>query len=99
MKSTGMVRKVDQLGRIVLPIELRRALDIKTQDALEIYVDGDRVIFKKYIPSMTCHVTGENSENNVKLLGGQLVLSPDVLQDIMVELGNKPLKSLRKRKG
>lgn len=97
MKSTGMVRKVDQLGRIVLPIELRRALDIKTQDSLEIYVDGDRVIFKKYVPSMTCHVTGENSENNVKLLGGQLVLSPDVLQDIMVELGNKPLKSLRKR--
>ncbi|MCM3774054.1 AbrB/MazE/SpoVT family DNA-binding domain-containing protein, partial [Priestia aryabhattai] len=43
MKSTGMVRKVDQLGRVVLPIELRRALDLKTQDSLEIYVDGDRV--------------------------------------------------------
>lgn len=96
MKSTGMVRKVDQLGRIVLPIELRRALDLKTQDSLEIYVDGDRIIFKKYVPSMTCHVTGENSENNVKLLGGKLVLSPDVLQDMMVELGNKPLKNLRK---
>ncbi|SDE59567.1 transcriptional regulator, AbrB family [Priestia aryabhattai B8W22] len=97
MKSTGMVRKLDQLGRVVLPVELRRALDVKTQDSLEIYVDGDRVIFKKYVPSMTCHVTGENSENNVKLLGGKLVLSPDVLQDIMVELGNKPLKNLRRR--
>ncbi|WP_455920465.1 AbrB/MazE/SpoVT family DNA-binding domain-containing protein [Priestia megaterium] len=96
MKSTGIVRKVDQLGRIVLPIELRKALNLKSQDSLEIYIDGDRIIFKKYIPSMTCHITGENSENNVKLLGGKLVLSPNVLQDIMVELGNKPLKSLRK---
>ena len=41
MKSTGIVRKVDELGRIVLPIELRRNLDIMERDALEIYVDGE----------------------------------------------------------
>ena len=40
MKSTGIVRKVDELGRIVLPIELRRTLDIAEKDSLEIYVDG-----------------------------------------------------------
>ena len=40
MKSTGIVRKVDELGRIVLPIELRRTLDIEEKDSLEIYVDG-----------------------------------------------------------
>jgi len=50
MKSTGIVRKVDELGRIVLPIELRRTLDIAEKDALEIYVDGDMVILKKYEP-------------------------------------------------
>ena len=51
MKSTGIVRKVDELGRIVLPIELRRTLDISERDALEIYVDGSSIILKKYQPS------------------------------------------------
>ena len=51
MKSTGMVRKVDELGRIVLPIEMRRTLDIGEKDALEIYVEGSSVILKKYKPS------------------------------------------------
>ena len=48
MKSTGIVRKVDELGRIVLPIELRRTLDIAEKDAIEIYVDGTSIILKKY---------------------------------------------------
>ncbi len=48
MKSTGIVRKVDELGRIVLPIELRRTLDIEERDALEIYVEDDCIILRKY---------------------------------------------------
>ena len=51
MKSTGIVRKVDELGRIVLPIELRRTLDIDVKDALEIYVEGSQIILKKYEPA------------------------------------------------
>jgi len=51
VKSTGIVRKVDELGRIVLPIEMRRTLDIAERDALEIYVEGSSVILKKYKPS------------------------------------------------
>ena len=51
MKSTGIVRKVDELGRIVLPIEMRRTLDIGEKEALEIYVEGSSVILKKYKPS------------------------------------------------
>ena len=51
MKSTGIVRKVDELGRIVLPIELRRTLDISERDALEIYVEGSAIILKKYRPT------------------------------------------------
>ena len=51
MKSTGIVRKVDELGRIVLPIELRRNLDINEKDALEIFVDDDKVVLKKYEPT------------------------------------------------
>ena len=51
MKSTGIVRKVDELGRIVLPIELRRTMNSEVKDALEIYVDGDQIVLKKYEPS------------------------------------------------
>ena len=51
MKSTGIVRKVDELGRIVLPIELRRTMNIEVKDALEIYVDADQIVLKKYEPS------------------------------------------------
>jgi len=51
MISTGIVRKVDELGRFVLPIEMRRTLDIAEKDELEIYVEGSSVILKKYMPS------------------------------------------------
>ncbi|HBM75590.1 MAG TPA: AbrB family transcriptional regulator [Clostridiaceae bacterium] len=51
MKSTGIVRRVDELGRVVIPIELRRTLDIAEKDALEIYVDGEQIILKKYEPA------------------------------------------------
>lgn len=51
MKALGIVRKVDELGRIVLPVELRRQLDIEIKDSMEIYTDGDRIILKKYEPA------------------------------------------------
>ncbi|MFZ5968638.1 MAG: AbrB/MazE/SpoVT family DNA-binding domain-containing protein [Bacillota bacterium] len=51
MKSTGIVRKVDELGRVVIPIELRRTLNIGEKDALEIYVDGPHIVLKKYEPA------------------------------------------------
>lgn len=51
MKATGIVRKVDELGRIVLPIELRRNLDIEVRDPVEIYMDGDKIVLQKYEPA------------------------------------------------
>ena len=51
MKSTGIVRKVDELGRIVIPKELRTTLNIEEKDSLEIYVDGEHIILKKYEPA------------------------------------------------
>ena len=50
MKSTGIIRKVDELGRIVLPIELRRTLGIEEKDRIEIFVDGESIILRKYQP-------------------------------------------------
>lgn len=63
MKSTGIVRKVDELGRIVLPSELRKSLGIEIKDSLEIYVSGDSIILKKYLPA--CIFCGEASEVTV----------------------------------
>ncbi len=51
MKATGMVRKVDELGRVVLPIELRRTMGIDIKDAMEIYVDSNKIILQKYQPA------------------------------------------------
>ena len=63
MKSTGVVRQLDTLGRIVLPIELRRTLDIAEKDSLEIYVDGASIILKKYKPScIFCDTAKDVSE-------------------------------------
>jgi len=51
MKSTGIIRKVDELGRIVLPIEIRRTLDIEERDELEIFMDNDQIVLQKFEPS------------------------------------------------
>ena len=51
MKSTGIVRRLDELGRITLPIELRRTMDATERDPLEIYVEENRIILQKYEPS------------------------------------------------
>ena len=59
MKSTGIVRKIDELGRIVLPMELRRNLNLSVKDSIEIYVEGDTVILKKYEPC--CIFCGEST--------------------------------------
>lgn len=63
MKSTGIVRKVDELGRIVLPIELRRVLDISERDELEIYMENDHIILKKYEPSCTFCASSQGLTN------------------------------------
>lgn len=60
MKSTGIVRRVDELGRVVLPIELRRTLEIEERDQLEIMLEDDRIILRKYQP--TCIFCGAETD-------------------------------------
>lgn len=77
MKSTGIVRKVDELGRVVIPIELRRTLDIAEKDALEIYVDGEHIILKKYEPA--CIFCG-NARNIIYYKGKNIC--PECAEDL-----------------
>lgn len=86
MKSTGILRKVDELGRITLPIELRRSLSLDVKDPVEIFIDGDQIILKKYKPNMACVVTGEVSDDNLVLLGGKLVLSLNEAKKLVTEI-------------
>ncbi len=77
LKSTGIVRKVDDLGRVVLPIELRRTLEIAEKDSLEIFVDGDSIVLKKYEPA--CIFCG--NAQNVTVYKGR-----NICEDCIAEL-------------
>lgn len=65
MHDTGIVRRVDDLGRIVIPMELRRTLGIKVKDPMAIFVEGDRIILEKHRDA--CAICGETDENMVEV--------------------------------
>ncbi|KDE46989.1 AbrB/MazE/SpoVT family DNA-binding domain-containing protein [Geobacillus icigianus] len=86
MKATGIVRKLDQIGRIVIPMELRRTLDINIKDSLEIFLDEDCIVLQKYKPDMACMVTGEVSNDNFKLADGKIILSREGAEKLLKEM-------------
>lgn len=69
MKATGIVRKLDNLGRIVLPIELRNVLSIQPGDSMEIFTDDGNIILRKYAPG--CVLCGNTK--NTELFAGKLI--------------------------
>jgi transcriptional pleiotropic regulator of transition state genes len=69
MKSTGIVRRIDELGRIVLPVEIRKNLSLGTKDAVEIFVNEDTIVLKKYQPA--CIFCGSMDE--AKIFKGKIV--------------------------
>ncbi len=80
MKSTGIVRKVDDLGRIVLPKELRQILNIETKDPLEIFVDNTSIVLQKYEPAcMFC-----NSVDHIQQFKGR-----NICLECLKELGKQ----------
>lgn len=85
MKNTGIVRKVDELGRVVLPKELRRTLNIHETDPMEILVEEDRIILQKYQKTEACLITGEISDENMGLSNG-IVLSRKGVEDLLNEI-------------
>ncbi len=71
MKATGIIRKVDELGRIVVPKELRKTMDIREGDPMEIFTDGENIILKKYAPFCTfC-----SSSQSLVSFGGKTICS------------------------
>ncbi|MED1478181.1 MULTISPECIES: AbrB/MazE/SpoVT family DNA-binding domain-containing protein [Bacillus] len=90
MKNTGIVRKVDELGRVVIPIEMRRTLGIVEGSPMEFHVDNQDIVLRKH--EKACLVTGELSEDNVELLGGRIALSregAEVVMDLILQKGKE----------
>lgn len=95
MKATGIVRKTDQLGRIVIPMELRKKMDIHENDPLEIFVDEDTIILHKYEPHKTCMVTGKVSSDNLELANGKIIVSREGAELLMKEIEGYLLNAVR----
>lgn len=94
MKSTGIVRKTDELGRIVIPKEIRRVLGIDIKDPIEIFLLEDQIIFQKYNSQMACSITGEVSTDNRSYANGNIVLSPEGAKELSKQLEEYIAKSL-----
>lgn len=92
MKSTGILRKVDQLGRVVIPSELRKVLDIKEKTPIGIYVEGNQIIFQKYQAYPACVITGEITKEN-KVYSGNLILSPEGAEQLFNQLKNENIEA------
>ncbi|MEM5684229.1 AbrB family transcriptional regulator [Bacillus toyonensis] len=90
MKNTGVARKVDELGRVVIPVELRRTLGIAEGTALDFHVDGENIVLRKHEKS--CFVTGEVSESNMELLDGRMFLSKEGANELL-DLLEKSVKA------
>ncbi|OSM10985.1 AbrB family transcriptional regulator [Bacillus toyonensis] len=86
MKATGVTRKVDELGRVVIPKELRNTLGIKEKSPLEIFVEGEDIVLQKYQPGGVCTLTGEVSTHNIALVNGKITLSPEGAELLLKEL-------------
>ncbi len=69
MKATGIVRKIDELGRVVLPIELRRTMNLEVRDPVEIFLDGDAIVLRKY--EAACLFCG--STHNLSMFRGKQI--------------------------
>jgi transcriptional pleiotropic regulator of transition state genes len=92
MKSTGVTRKVDKLGRIVLPKELRKTLGIAEKDPIEIFVEDEKIILQKYKSYDACAITGDISEKNISLANNKIVLSPEGAELLIKEIQQQLVK-------
>ncbi len=92
MKSTGIIRKLDELGRVVIPIELRNKFNISEKDPIEIYVDGTNIILKKY--EVSCIFCGKT--DNLKEYKDKQICNSCLLK--LSGLSEKKKKSIKNNK-
>ncbi|MGA4722177.1 AbrB/MazE/SpoVT family DNA-binding domain-containing protein [Fictibacillus nanhaiensis] len=86
MEHTDMLRKVDRLGRIGISVKLRREMNIEMYDDIEIFLEDDFVILKKFHAIRPCLITGQVREGNLEFANGKIVLSPEGVRVLLKEL-------------
>ncbi|TFH61932.1 AbrB/MazE/SpoVT family DNA-binding domain-containing protein [Peribacillus frigoritolerans] len=86
MKSTGIVRRLDPLGRFCIPIEIRKMLELEISNSLEVFIDDEYIILKKYEPQNACLLTGDVSSQNLILGDGSIILTPKAAELLFEEL-------------
>ncbi|MGU3443577.1 AbrB/MazE/SpoVT family DNA-binding domain-containing protein [Bacillus cereus] len=84
MKKTGIIRRVDAIGRIVIPKEVRRLLNLNTHDKVEIYVQHDHLVVKRY--NDACFITGKTTKYPFSFCKGKLLLSSEGVERLQKEL-------------
>lgn len=89
MKNTGMTRQLDSLGRVVVPKEVRTTLGISEKDSMEIFLDGENIVFRKYHAPNACMVTGKIADDNISLADGKIVISRDIVYKFYEEIESK----------
>lgn len=91
MKSTGIIRRIDDLGRVIIPKEIRTRLHLREGDALEIFVEGENVIYSKYNPAASVIDALISTLNDIKALGGDYDIPAieSSFQDIISILGGE----------
>lgn len=86
MKTTGVIRQIDALGRVVIPKDLREVLSISKKDSIDISLEEGKIILQKHRPDQACMITGKVSENNRVFANGKIVLSPEGISQLFQEL-------------
>ncbi|KAB7675711.1 AbrB/MazE/SpoVT family DNA-binding domain-containing protein [Bacillus sp. B1-WWTP-T-0.5-Post-4] len=92
MKSRGITRKADSMGRIVIPMEIRRSLGIVEKDSLEMFIEEDQIILRKYQSPRSCALTGDISDSNISLANGKIIVSPNGRELLIKKLQQYLLK-------
>ena len=86
MKSPGIVRFIDEKGRIVVPMEIRRNHDIQKHDLIEMFLEGDQIIFQPLISPNRCSLTGQQTKNPLLIADGKFTLSEEGAAIVASEL-------------
>lgn len=86
LKATGVTRKVDTLGRIVLPSELRKVYDISENDKLEIFTSNDTIILRKFRKEKACIFTGDLLPDNFHFSKGKITVNKEIAKELLTEL-------------
>ncbi|ARO65614.1 AbrB family transcriptional regulator [Bacillus cereus] len=92
MKTRGITRKADSMGRIVIPMEIRRSLGIVEKDSLEMFIEEDQIILRKYQSPRACALTGDISDSNISLANGKIIVSPSGMELLIKKLQQYLLK-------